>query len=145
MKTSVLNNNLGLRIAMIAVAALFTFGTVQAGDKEKKKTKTSKIVLKARDAVSNAATDDWYTLAMSAEKCVAKETNLEEAVQWLHKSLEIRETAINLEVMGDYYMAVDSPKEAISYYVKSMSAGKANDFYFDGSSLQAKIAEAQQQ
>ena len=135
---------LGLQKIRFIFLFIVVLGALQlhAEDKDKNKA-NARIINKARDAVKSAGPSDWYTLAISAQKCIDKKTNLEEAVQWLRQSMEIRETSINLEVMGDYLMTVGAHIQAIEYYVKSMNAGKMNDFYFDGSNLQAKIAEAQ--
>jgi hypothetical protein len=125
----------------IVVAALlitflgtsFTYAGVNLDDKD------SKSVIKARKAAENAAPDDWTTFAQSAALCIRKNTNMKEASQWIDKSLEIQETQYNLEVKGDYYKANKLYKEAVSYYIKSIAAGRNANKNFDTSKLQNKI------
>jgi tetratricopeptide (TPR) repeat protein len=102
--------------------------------------KTDKVTLKTREAVSKASPDDWYTFAEAAEKCINKGVNLNEASQWLERSLEIKETSYNLSVKGDYYMANRLPEKALKYYVKSIEVGKEETHEFDVSAVQKKIA-----
>ena len=84
---------------------------------------------KTRDAVENASPDDWYTLAISAEKCFKKKVNLKEASEWLDQSLEIAETPFNLELKGDYYNNNRLPDKALEYYVRTMNKIKENADY----------------
>lgn len=96
---------------------------------------------KTRDAVENAGPDDWYTLAISAEKCFEKKVNLKEAAKWLDQSLEIAETPFNLELKGDYYVKNQLPDKALEYYVRTMNTIKANDGEAEVTHIQKKIAE----
>jgi hypothetical protein len=105
-----------------------------------KEEKTDKITLKTREAVSKASPDDWYTLAQAAEKCISKGVNLNEASQWLERSLEIKETSYNLCVKGDYYLANHLPEKALDYYVRGIKVGKEENDEFDVTAVQKKIA-----
>ena len=67
---------------------------------------------KTRDAVEQASPHDWYTLALSAEKCFKKKVNLKQASEWLDQSIEIAEKPFNLELKGDYYMDNKLPDKA---------------------------------
>ena len=96
---------------------------------------------KTRDAVESADPDDWYTLAISAEKCFEKKVNLKEAAKWLDQSLEITETPFNLELKGDYYIKNQLPDKALEYYVRTMNTIKAIDGEAEVTHIQKKIAE----
>lgn len=96
---------------------------------------------KTRDAVENASPEDWYTLAISAEKCFNKKVNLIEAAKWLDQSLEIAETPFNLELKGDYYIENKLPDKALEYYVRTMNTIKAIDGEAKVSHIQNKIAQ----
>ena len=96
---------------------------------------------KTRDAVENAGPDDWYTLAVSAEKCFKKKVNLKEASEWLDLSLEIAQTPFNLELKGDYYVSNKLPDKAIEYYVRTINTMKEQDKDADVSKVQKKIAK----
>ena len=100
---------------------------------------TDKTTQRAREAVENAAPDDWYTLAKAAEKCIAKKVNLQEAAEWLNKSLAIHESAFNLKVKGDYYVHNKLPKKALEYYSKSIRVGKIEDPSYMDAETQDKI------
>jgi len=96
---------------------------------------------KAREAVENASPHDWYTLAISAEKCFKKKVNLKQASKWLDQSIEIAETPFNLELKGDYYIDNKLPDKALEYYVRTMNNIKENDGEGDVSHIQKKISK----
>jgi len=96
---------------------------------------------KTRDAVENASPDDWYTLAISAEKCFKKKVNLKEASEWLDQSIEIAETPFNLELKADYFLDNRLPDKALEYYVRAMNTIKENHGEADVSHIQKKIAK----
>jgi len=96
---------------------------------------------KAREDVENASPDDWYTLAISAEKCFKKKVNLKQASEWLDQSIEIAETPFNLELKGDYYIDNRLPDRALEYYVRAMNTIKENDGDADVTHLQKKISK----
>ena len=100
----------------------------------------NRIADKTRQAVENASSDDWYTLAISAEKCFKKNVNLNEASKWLDQSLDIAQTPFNLELKGDYYYSNRLPDKAIEYYVRAMNTLKEKDGKSDISQLQKKVA-----
>ena len=142
MHMKILKNLTSLRNVFFAALLTGSFASLaMASPVTSNEEKTDKVTLKTRDAVSNAAPDDWYTYAESASKCIKKGVNLNEANEWLRKSLEIKETAYNLSVMGDYYIANRLPNEALKYYVKSIEAGKNEDPDFNASEIQGKIAK----
>ena len=101
----------------------------------------SKILSKHKTVIENAAPDDWKTLAKSADACLKKNVNTREIASWIDRSLEIKKTAYNLEVKGDYYMANNLPEKAGEYYLEAIENGMSNDPDFDSSELQEKIAE----
>lgn len=116
-----------VRMFMLALAALFISAGTYAGEKGTENNKTTE---KARQAVEEAAPDDWYTYAKSAERCIRKKVNLAEAKGWLERSLEIKETPFNLAVMGDYYQLNNIPETALEYYVKSLRVGLEEDINY---------------
>ncbi|MCG8307280.1 MAG: hypothetical protein MI975_07790 [Cytophagales bacterium] len=96
---------------------------------------------KAREAVENAGPHDWYTLAVSAEKCFKKKVNLKQASEWLDQSLEIAETPFNLELKGDYFIDNKLPDKALEYYVRAMNTIKERDGEGEVAHLQKKISK----
>ena len=96
---------------------------------------------KTREAVDNASPHDWYTLALSAEKCFKKKVNLKQASEWLDQSLDIAETPFNLELKGDYYIENRLPDRALEYYVRAMNVMKEKNGDADVSNIQKKISK----
>jgi len=127
--------NLKLSVfSFLLLFGLFLSSAAVAADDNKE----SKAVIKARAAVKQAAPDDWYTLANSAQVLIQKNESLKEAAEWIDKSLEITETPYNLEVKGDYYVANKLPGKAIEYYVKSILSAQ-DDPDFEVGRVQTKI------
>ena len=122
------------------LSVLFLSTSVMATTLKVDDKKNNKIVLKARAAVDDASPDDWRTLAESADKMFQRKLNLKEAASWIDRSLEIKETAYNLEVKGDYYVINNLPEEAIKYYVKSIALGQ-QDASFNAGRVQDKITK----
>lgn len=96
---------------------------------------------KTREAVENASPHDWYTLAVSAEKCFKKKVNKKQAYEWLEQSLAIAETPFNLELKGDYYNDNQLPDKALEFYVRAMNNIKENDGDGEVTHLQKKISK----
>ncbi len=104
-----------------------------------------KVVEKARASVEKAAPDDWKTLAEAAQLCIKKKVNMKEASEWIHKSIDIKKTQFNTEVMGDYYRVNNLPEKAVAWYMESMALGKKSTDGFDASMLQAKMFDLRKQ
>ena len=130
MKTSILKNalSLGLVVAMLLTVSV-SFANVGSKAEEK-----------AREAVENAAPDDWHTLAESAEKLMRNKKNLKEANEWIDRSIEIKATSFNYTLKGDYFVAVKMSDKALDYYVKAMQLAQEENKKADLSSLQQKVA-----
>jgi tetratricopeptide (TPR) repeat protein len=124
---------------MLAMASIFISAGVYAGPKEIGESKTT---IKARQAIEQAAPDDWYTYAQSAEKCLRKKVNLKEAKTWLERSIEIKETPYNLAIMGDYYSKNKLPEKALEYYVKSLRVGLEQDIAYKDVITHEKMMKA---
>lgn len=99
----------------------------------------SNAVKKAKEAVEEAAPYDWRTLAESAKVCFKKKENVDLALKWIDKSIEINKDPFNLEIKGDYYQSIGDNKEAMKLYYDAITTGKEQNFWFDTSELQAKI------
>lgn len=99
-------------------------------------------IVKARNAVASSP-DNWYILAKSADACIEKGKNMEEAKDWITKSLKLERNSYTLEVMGDYYLETENPKKAMEYYVLSLKEAREKESKTDLKSQQQKIAEAQ--
>ena len=89
----------------------------------KEKSKEEKLFEKQQKVAENAGPTDWEALSKAAEKLINKETHMEHAKAWLDHSLEIFQSPVNLEVMGDYYAANGDNENALKYYIKSLQEG----------------------
>ena len=125
-----LNSLFAAIMAIMVLSSSVTFAKVD-----------ERIIDKTREAVENASPHDWYTLAISAEKCFKKKVNLKQASEWLNQSLEIAETPFNLELKADYYIDNKLPDKALEYYVRAMNTIKENDGKGDVAHIQKKISK----
>lgn len=66
---------------------------------------------------------------------------IKEASKWLDQSLDIAETAFNLELKGDYYNDNRLPDKVLEYYVRTMTKVKENDIRANVTHIQKKIAK----
>lgn len=130
MKIKNQKNTMALLLIVCLLASSFSFAV--ADDRTTEKT---------REAVENASPHDWYTLAISAQKCFKKKVNLKEASEWLDESLAIAETPFNLELKGDYFNKNRLPEQALEYYVRAMTTLKEKDGKADVVQIQKKIAK----
>lgn len=130
MKVNVFKNLLSLLI----VCGVFASSMVMASP-------DNKTTVKAREAVKNAAPHDWHTLAKSAQKCIKKGTNLQEALEWIEASLAIHEASYNTEVLGDYYAYNQLPGKAMAQYSKALRMAYDDKDEETVTDLQLKIAE----
>ncbi len=97
-------------------------------------------ITKTRNAVEQAASDDWYTLAEAAQRCFKKGVNFQQAVIWLNQSVLIERTPYNLEVMRDYYAANLLPMKALEMYSESYRIGVLARVDYRGSDICKKMA-----
>lgn len=124
-----------LKSSLLAVVVLVSsFGAFAANPEEK-------VVEKARDAVASSSSD-WKVLAESAEKCFRKDQNVDQAMEWINKSIEINPDPMNYEIKGDYYKSQSLYKKALEQYYKAIIVGKKQNFWFDNKQLQKKIWNA---
>ncbi|MEN7549676.1 hypothetical protein AAG747_17265 [Rapidithrix thailandica] len=127
--------------SLIALVLGMVFISMSAfADGEKITKSQAKVLKKAKAKVEKASPDDWKTYALAAEMCFGKKVNMKEAYEWLKKSIEIKETPLNLRIKGDYYTQNNLPEKAIDAYIKSMELVKAKDPYADFTEIQEKIA-----
>ncbi len=130
MKVENLKSTLTTVLVLVMITGSATFAKIDDRTTEK-----------TREAVENASPHDWYTLAISAEKCFKKKVNLKEASEWLDQSLEIAETPLNLELKGDYFIDNRLPDKALEYYVRAMNTIKENNGEADVVHIQKKISK----
>ncbi len=101
-------------------------------------TTTSNAVKKAQEAVSESPYD-WKILAESAVICFKKGENIDEAMKWINKSIEINKDPMNLEIKADYLVEQGKKKEASKFYIEAINTAKNQNFWYDTSDLQQKL------
>ena len=105
--------------------------------------KVDKTTTKARAKLENKENPGWKDYAKSANMCIKKNTNLDEAHGWLEKSIELDKNPDNLEAMGDYYLASNDKRKAADYYLESLKAGVMENPNYQDESLQKKLTKLQ--
>jgi hypothetical protein len=92
-------------------------------------------------AMAEAEPDDYLTPYRSANYCLNSDTDLEQALEWINKSVSLKETYFNTSVQARLYAKLGKHKEAIAAAEKSIQLVKANDSDADTSELEKMIAE----
>ncbi|MCC5943386.1 MAG: hypothetical protein JJT94_00510 [Bernardetiaceae bacterium] len=132
-----MTNSLKIGFLLSLLIAFFSLQSFTTSSSEEK------IIEKARAAVAAADANDWETYAKSAQKCARRNINLEEAQEWIAKSIAIRKTSKNLEIQGDVFKAQGKYEEAVKSYLESMELVRNSNIFEDVTTLQKKIAFAQ--
>ncbi len=99
------------------------------------------VIKKAREAVSTSP-NNWYILAQSADACLKQGLNVEEAGEWIEKSLTMEKNVYTMEVMGDYYLETKQPKKALGYFINCLEMTEKSDSKSKFKRLQSKIVTA---
>tara|TARA_B100000941_G_scaffold289430_1_gene268478 strand:- start:92963 stop:93508 length:546 start_codon:yes stop_codon:yes gene_type:complete len=126
-----------LKTTLVAFMAVVISTSAFSSDPE------SKVVEKAREAVESSSSD-WKVLAESAQKCFKKEQNIDQAMEWINKSIEINPDPSNYEIKGDYYKSVKQYRKALQQYYEGILVGKKQNFWYDSRHLQKKVWESKQ-
>ena len=124
-----------LKVLMLFVLSAICLNGFSADDKNEK------VLNRYREEVNGASPDDWYTLATCAKQCMKKDIMNKEVAEWIDRSLEIKRTAYNLEIKGDYFLLNRLPDEAGKFYLEALQVGFEDDPDFDPSGIQSKIAD----
>ena len=124
-----------LKTSLAVLVAVAISASAFASDPE------SKTVEKAREAVESSSSN-WKVLAESAQKCFKKDENIDQAIEWINKSIEINPDPFNYEIKGDYYSSKKQYKMAVEQYYNAIVIGKEQNFWHDNKHLQKKIWES---
>ncbi|OKL41400.1 DUF2911 domain-containing protein [Pontibacter flavimaris] len=74
-------------------------------------------------ALANAASDDWYTWAQCAEYMLPRKEHHEKALQWINKSIAIKENFYNNWIKAKLYAYNKEYQMAASLSAKAMELG----------------------
>ena len=104
---------------------------------------TERVLAAARKAIAEAKPDDWRTPYRAFAFCLDNNVNLDEAGQWLAKSLQIKETYYNVLGKARLAFAKGNKAEAIGLAKKAIEVGQKADPKADVSQAQGLLAEWQ--
>jgi hypothetical protein len=100
-----------------------------------------KVLAQARAAMDTLKSDDWRTPYQAASFCFANELALDEARQWLDKSLAIQQTFSNLGLQARWQMKEGRKAEAIKTAQKALEVAAASKVKPDTSALEKLLAD----
>jgi predicted RNA polymerase sigma factor len=89
--------------------------------------------------IEKAAPDDWKTFADCAYALVSKRIASTEAINWINRSIEIRETVYNRTVKGDFLVLKGKIKEGQAEYVRAIELAKEENRNDEIGGIQWKI------
>lgn len=101
----------------------------------------SRAVENIQKALAEAKPDDYLTPFRSANYYFNSDTDLEQALEWINKSVSIKETYFNTSVQARLYGKLGKYKEAIAAAEKSIQLRKADDSDADTSEMEKMIGE----
>jgi hypothetical protein len=101
----------------------------------------SRAVENIQKAMAEAKPDDYLTPFRSANYYFNSDTDLEQALEWINKSVSIKETYFNTSVQARLYGKLGKYKEAIAAAEKSIQLRKADDSDADTSEMEKMIGE----
>ncbi|MCC9135291.1 DUF2911 domain-containing protein [Pontibacter silvestris] len=79
-----------------------------------------------KQALSKAAPDDWYIWAQCAEYMLPRKQYHEEALQWINKSIEIKDNFFNNWIKAKLYALNDEYEVAASLTAKAIKLGNTD-------------------
>lgn len=137
-----MSRNNSLRISLL-MCLLFVFALAVPALAGGQNGNVDKTTTKARAKLEKKADPGWKDYCKSAQMCIKKKTNMDEAQGWLEKSIELDKNPDNLEAMGDYHLANNEKREAAGYYLESLKAGVQENPNYQDQNLQKKLTDLQ--
>lgn len=95
----------------------------------------------ARAAMTSLATDDHQTAYRTASFAFQNNVALDEARQWVDKSISIQETWLNLRLKADMLAQEGKTSEAISFAERAIEKGKQDAPPEEVTKIEKKVAE----
>lgn len=110
------------KIISIVTLILLTSQVTLAGKPET--TDEDMLIVKHREHVEKAKPNDWKTPAMCVNELVSYRIKSEEALNWINRSIEIKETVFNRVVKGDYYLVMEEVDKAQNEYIRAINLAR---------------------
>ena len=105
-------------VTLILLTAQFTYADNLSSVEEEA------LILKHSEAVDKAKPKDWKTPALCANDIVTQRIKSTEALEWVNKSIEIKETVFNRVVKGDYFVVNDEIEKAQKEYIRAINLAR---------------------
>jgi hypothetical protein len=100
-----------------------------------------RVMASAKTAIAAAKADDWRTPYRAAEFSLENSVNLEEALQWVERSIKAKETYYNLSLKAKFLANAGNLKEAIAYAEKALQVAKTSSDQEDTTETDKLLAE----
>ena len=102
------------------------------------------ILAKVRDYVNRGHGQwEWDSLAQAAQYSLTKKTNLEEALRWIDKSIQVEERFENLSTKADILRALNRTDDAKAAWDKATATAGAPQLYSYARRLQSEKRDAE--
>lgn len=111
-----------MRFAIICVLSFFL--SIVSVYAEGNEVNEEKFIAQNQHKVERAAENDWKTPAECAEALVSKRIWNKIALEWINKSIDIRETVYNRIVKGDFLVLTGKIKEGQKEYIRAIELAK---------------------
>ena len=79
------------------------------------------LIDKNQAIIDRAKVNDWRTLAECADALISKRIISDEILNWIDRSIKIKETVYNRTVRGDFLVVQGKTTEAKKEYIKAIS------------------------
>lgn len=99
-------------------------------------------ISKHKARIKNVAPDDWKTFADCANALVSKRIASVEALSWVDRSIDVRETVYNRTIKGDFLVLKGRIREAQAEYVRAIELAKQENRSKEIPKIQWKILVA---
>ncbi|NIS39133.1 DUF2911 domain-containing protein [Candidatus Saccharibacteria bacterium] len=103
-----------------------------------------KAMANAREAMANLEEDDWGTAYSCASYCLESGKNLEEGLEWVNKSISIKENYLNLSAKAKLLAKLGRQQDAIAAAEKAIKVGKASEDGPDTAEMENLLSEWKQ-
>jgi hypothetical protein len=100
-------------------------------------------VANIRNQMRGSAQYDWQSLNQAAQFCLTKKTNLDEALKWVDRSIQIEERFENLSTKADILKASNKPDEAKTVWSHALDIAGARQLYLYGRRQQSEKHDAE--
>jgi hypothetical protein len=85
------------------------------------------LITKLTKTVGKANPKDWKTPAHCASDIINLRIKSAVALEWINKSIEIKETVYNRVVKGDYYIVNEEPQKALDEYIRAINLAREKE------------------